>query len=280
MKNILVLIMALFLPIQSANLSGDISGLQLNDTSTPYIIEQDIFIPEGKSVVLKEGVVFLFSPFTGFQVNGSLSIEGSESKPVVFSSISDSEYTNKVSQPAAPFDWNGIIISAKSKNIEMSNFTLRFSVYGIKSQNPDITIRNGLFSQNGQFHFTINDKIESVIENASFSYNSIKIPNHEMKPDKPVTSKVIKPVETTVKKHQALKFVCLGIGCTGVVAGIVGAVTLNDSWQNWVETSQNPEKYQYYNKAKKDFYKKASLTSGGTVLAVLGFTGFILTLRF
>jgi hypothetical protein len=280
MRNSFVLVLALFLPLQSANLNGDISGLQLNDTLTPYIIEQDIFIPEGKNVVLKAGVVFLFSPFTGFQVNGNLDIEGSESKPVIFTSIYDSNYNNRVSQQASPFDWNGITISTKSKNVKLYNFILKYSVYGIKSQNPDISILNGLFSQNGQYHFTINDKIEPVIENTPYSYNGIKISKTEVVPGGPVMSNNRMLVESSDNKPKALKYVCLAIGCAGVIAGTIGAITLNDTWQNWVETSQNPDKYQYYNRAKSKFYKRVAFTSGSAALAVIGFTGFAITIRF
>lgn len=280
MKRILLIINLLFLQVYSTSLSGDISGIQFNDTSTPYIIENDIFIPEGKTVVLKEGVVFLFSQFTGLQVDGNLFVLGKENKHVIFSSVNDSEYMKKTNQPAAPFDWNGIIISTKSKNVELTNFILRYSVYGIKSQNPDISILNGTFYQNGQFHFTINDKIEPVNENSSFCYNSFKIAEPEKKLNNSVIRGDNKPVVTKEPKNSRIKFLCLGIGCAGVIAGTVGGLTLNDSWQNLIESSQKPDKYKYYSKAKSRYYGRVILTSGGALLAVLGFTGFVITLRF
>lgn len=56
----------------------------------------------------------------------------------------------------------------------MRNFEVLYSVFGIKSKKRNIVLVNGLFRDNGQFNFTINDDIMMVEEKLSYSYNAQK----------------------------------------------------------------------------------------------------------
>jgi hypothetical protein len=51
---------------------------------------------------------------------------------------------------------------------------LSYSVYGIKSMQAGLVIENGVFRQNGQFHFTVNESIKPVQDNFPYSYNADK----------------------------------------------------------------------------------------------------------
>lgn len=102
--------------------------------ASPYIIEKDIIIPQGDSIVLGEGCQFFFKPFTGIIVHGSLIVRGTSEHPVIFSSINDTLSPEHSSELPNPFDWNGIYISPRAGLIELSDFILKYSVYGIKSQ--------------------------------------------------------------------------------------------------------------------------------------------------
>jgi hypothetical protein len=55
---------------------------------------------------------FLFKPFTGMIVDGSLKAEGTLQNPVVFTTVNDGKYNPNSRQLPNPFDWNGIQVSA------------------------------------------------------------------------------------------------------------------------------------------------------------------------
>ena len=152
-------------------LSGEIHSSTLTASGNPYIVDKDISVPAGKQLTVKEGCVFLFNGFTGLAVLGDMSVEGTTDKPVIFTSINDGDFNPKSAQLPNPFDWNGIIVTRESGSVHIQNFQLRYSVYGIKSQNTLMTIQNGVFRQNGQFHFTMDDKIQYVQDNIPYSYN-------------------------------------------------------------------------------------------------------------
>lgn len=152
-------------------ITGDISGLTFKPSGNPWVVKENIFIEEGRKTVIKAGCIFLFKPFSGIIVQGSIEVEGQPEAPVIFTSINDSSYNEASTQKAEPFDWNGITIEKTAETVKMSDFILSYSVYGLKSKKDNVVLERGIFRQNGQFHFTINDKIQEVESNLPFSYN-------------------------------------------------------------------------------------------------------------
>jgi hypothetical protein len=148
----------------------------LADTTTisadksPYLIEENLMVKEGQVLKIEEGCVLLFNPFCGLIVDGTLRIEGTLKKPVVFTTVNDTLYNDTVSTLPNPFDWNGILIGAKAKHISLSNFQLTYSVYGIKSMKEEFTINNGTFNHNGQFHVIVNETIKPAIDGVPYNY--------------------------------------------------------------------------------------------------------------
>ncbi|MBN1601696.1 MAG: hypothetical protein JW915_08810 [Chitinispirillaceae bacterium] len=206
--------------LHSANaatpVAGDISGMTFESSGNPHIVEQDLLISEGKKATIREGCVFLFKSFTGMNVFGDLLVEGTQEHPVAFTSINDREYNPQSEQLPNPFDWNGIFVSKESGNVSLKHFILRFSVYGIKSQNTHLVLDNGQFRQNGQFHFTLNDKIQNVQDNFPFSFNTLK-----PQPD-PAT-----PPPGTTRSALVNKGVPTIIAAAGVAGGVVSLVYLS-----------------------------------------------------
>lgn len=151
-------------------ISGDFSAFTFNSSGNPFVVDSDAAVPDKKTVVIDEGCVVLFKEFTGLAVYGSLIVKGTQEKPVVFSSINDSTYNHKATQAANPFDWNGLFIDKNADSVSLNNFKLMFSVYGIKAQKETIILTNGIFNANGQFNFTMNDKIQYVQNKMPFSY--------------------------------------------------------------------------------------------------------------
>jgi hypothetical protein len=152
-------------------ISGDLSRFALDSANNPFVVDTSVEVPANKNVIIGEGCVFLFLPFTGLNIYGSLTVNGTQAHPVIFTTINDSLYNRQSKQIPNPFDWNGLFISSTSVSSVLKNFTLTYSTYGIKSQRDDIAIADAAFKYNGQFHFTINDKIQYVQDNFPFSYS-------------------------------------------------------------------------------------------------------------
>ncbi|HEX2957354.1 MAG TPA: hypothetical protein VHO70_11010 [Chitinispirillaceae bacterium] len=271
----LVVLVCAFSIIAETRIKGDLTGMNLDESGNPFIVEQDIIVPNGQKVVIKEGCIFLFNPFSGLQVLGELKVAGSQEKPVVFTSIYDNTYNKESPQLPNPFDWNGILVARESGNVNFTNFELEYSVYGIKSQNPGIKIQNGIFKQNGQFHFTLMDKIQFVQDNISYSFNQ-----QDVDPgtgDAPGKGKNVPKGDTKANGNgvKAFRFTSLGIGAAGLLVGaIFGAQIPGDI--NDMETQDSEEWHAADAKKNRDII--ASSIGGGVF--VLGMACFAISFAF
>ena len=63
-------------------LSGSVSGTWTNEVI--YYIVGDVYVSSGNSLIIEEGTVIKFFSNCNFEVNGSLSVNGSEENPVLF----------------------------------------------------------------------------------------------------------------------------------------------------------------------------------------------------
>ncbi len=263
------------------HITGDITNMTFEPGGNPYIVEQDILVPEQGKVTIKGGCVFLFKPFTGLTVQGNLTVEGTTGQTVVFTSINDGEFNPQSEQLPNPFDWNGILISRESGTVLLQSLDLRFSVYGIKSQKTDIRIENGLFRQNGQFHFTINDKIQFVQDNIPYSYDGNMDAAAPAKPD-PATGVPGKNKDRGRTATQIIRYSCLGAGIAGSVVGVVFGINAGSVLKTWNEESEGDPDYpsEQYNKRRKEFSRNVAATVIGSSIGVLGFTGFGISFAF
>ena len=170
------------------NLSGTIGEITLERSGNPYLVTDNLTIPAGRTVTIKEGCVLLFNPFSGLVVEGSLVVEGTFEHPVVFSSVTDKRFVPDSPQLPNPFDWNGILITPHAQRVKLSNFELRYSVYGVKSQKEELLIHNGTFAHNGQFHLSVNDRLIPVIDNLphSLGMNNQETPSRRERPQSSV----------------------------------------------------------------------------------------------
>jgi hypothetical protein len=272
-KNIVSFIFILVMTVFSeTHITGDITGMTFESGGNPYVVEQDILIPAGSKAIIKNGCIFLFKPFTGLTVHGQLAVEGTQENPVIFSSISESKFNPESEQLPNPFDWNGILISRESGTVIFKNFKLQFSVYGIKSQNTNITLENGIFYQNGQFHFTINDKIQFVQDNIAYSYNG--------KPG-PIKPSIVEHGEKSgpSKTRTIIRYTSLGLGIVGGIGGIVFGIKANNSYREWNDKTDSLDQKRY-DDYERDFKFIRGIAIGSGVFSTIGFTAFGLTFAF
>ncbi|HMD69357.1 MAG TPA: hypothetical protein VKF42_10800 [Chitinivibrionales bacterium] len=270
------------------HLSGDIKAAALDSSGNPYIVDQDVVVPAGKKLVLKEGCVFLFKGFTGLNVAGQLHVAGTAKRPVVFTSVNDGDFNPKSDQLPNPFDWNGILVAKESAGALLENFNLRYSVYGVKSQTTNVSVQNGVFRQNGQFHFTINEKIQYVQDNIPFTYTGtaadVEKPSASVSGENGATA----PKKTGKPGHATLvfRYTSLCVGVVGVAAGSVMLIPWSSAKKE-LSLSQS-DFYQKYGPDPTPKWNEfnADLNGWGTgsiisyTLGLLGLVGFGISFAF
>ncbi len=284
----LVVACVVSVPYAETHLSGDIKTATIDSTGNPYIVDQDVVVPAGKVLTIKPGAVFLFKAFTGLNVFGRIHVAGSSKRPVVFTSMNDGDYNSKSDQLPNPFDWNGVLVEKESPGALFENFQLRYSVYGLKSQIGNITIQNGFFKQNGQFHFTINDKIQYVQDNIAYSYSPTVSESTQStaggSAGNAVTAPENQPRKKTSKTTLIFRFSSLGVGVVGIAVGSLLYSPWNNAKNNVYEVLGNSEAYHdpgtAFNKAISDVnsYGGGMVASYG--LAFLGLVGFGVSFAF
>lgn len=214
------------------NLSGTVGGMTFENTGNPFIISENLIIPAGKKIIVKEGCIFLFKPFSGLIIEGSIEVAGNNENPVVFTSINDSLFNSEATQAPDQFDWNGITVSIQARQVSFSNILLSYSVYGIKSQTPELKIENSIFANNGQFHFTINDQIQTVKEFEPYSYHTETVYSDTL---------VSKKIRSVKKKIAIASFICsagsfaaMGVSLNriGFYAKAYDKSELQEQWNN------------------------------------------------
>jgi hypothetical protein len=253
----LIIVLTINLASAQTMLSGNIGGNTFKPSGNPYIIQKSIEISGNKTTVVKPGCIFLFYPFTELNVKGPLIVTGTADTPVVFTSINDVQYNQASATLPNEFDWNGIVVSSTAGEVKLTDFHIVYSVFGIKSNKQDIVVERGIFRNNGQYHFTINDKVVAVNDNLPCNYGRVK--DMQLRP-KPAW---IRPV--------------------GIAAVATGTVVLGVTGYFYYNVNKYEEKYNngtrpvdiehYKNRHRK--YKQYTITgaiTGGILLpAGIGF---------
>jgi hypothetical protein len=213
-------------------IGGDIHDIAFAESANPYVVEQDAFVPEGKSLAIPAGVVFMFKPFTGLRIDGSLEVKGTSDKPVVFTSINDSKHGPATEQLPNPFDWNGVQINATSKSAVFRHAHVMFGVFGVNSQTPGVALDNCVFAQNGQFHFKAADQLQYVQDRIPYSFNVASAQTTTAKPVVSTTSAKdpwTAKTDDTPRSARVFRYVCLGAGVVGAGLGTLFLIQANQA---------------------------------------------------
>ncbi len=265
-------------------IKNDFNALHFKVDESPFIVENDIIVSENKEVVIDSGCIFLFNPFTGIKVRGRLVVNGTQARPVIFTSIQDSLYSSFATQKANPFDWNGIFVDKGSKGVVFDNIILHYSVYGIKAQTKDVVIRNAMFKNNGQFNVVIDDKLQNVQEDIAFS----------CEPPSVIIDRPHSDLKTKhILKRPILRYGCLGIGVLATGIGLwytskaIGYKndynSYNSQWGNAIRNGDIDQRAQIERKTKQahdDFFSAKTPAIIFNVLGCAGLCGFAATFFF
>jgi len=272
LKTVLTLLAVTAVTGAQTTISGNLGDMTLDSTGNPFIVEKDITVPKGKSLTIKEGCALLFKQFTGLTIQGTCTVNGTQEHPVVFTSMNDAMYNKTTAQEAGAFDWNGITVGKKSGPAVFNYADIRYSVYGIKSQNPGIVIRQSTFNHNGQFHFTINEKIQTIQDNQPYSFN-----------DSPKAATAEPTKAGPSQKLKIIRYSLLGVGAAGTVAGLITTINAISAYGKWKDIEQEtdplPRVGEYEERQNK--YNSARNTALiFDILGGLGLAGFGVTFVF
>jgi hypothetical protein len=259
-RSFLILFFSYSLAIGQTMISGKIGGRVFKESGNPWIITNNIIIEKDQKTIIKPGCIFLFKPFTGLEVIGSLVVEGSKTHRVIFTSVNDSLYNKTSTQEPKPFEWNGIQIHTEANNTILSNFMLSYSVYGIQSKIPDIKIYRGYFRENGQFNFTVEGRIIYVENNYPFNYSN-----------DPADIKNFYPsTETDNKRYPYLSIGSTVLGASFLYATCCFIYEFNLYGKEYDRTIDAKEINDYFNKKKSS--RNKAIISGivGGVFTSLG----------
>ncbi len=236
------LIVAVVATHGGTTLGGAIDGISFDEASGPYMVEKDIVVPKGKKVVMDAGTVLMFKPYTGLRVDGELVINGAAGEPVVFTSIHDAAYGPEAGQLPNAFDWNGVLLSPESDGLTAKHLHVKYSVYGIKAQTENVHLGDALFVQNGQYHFTANDKIQYVQDSIPYSYNMPVVePTSEAAEPELMPKKEKSRRSDSPRSKLVFRYTCLGAGLVGAGLGTVFAIRASDDRQRLEELEQGDD---------------------------------------
>ncbi|HEX3019679.1 MAG TPA: hypothetical protein VHP36_05230 [Chitinispirillaceae bacterium] len=203
-------------------LAGDLPKLVTADKS-PYLVISDIFIPAGKIVRIEPGTVFLFKNFTGVHVQGILIVNGTESKPVLFTSENDRMANPSSTLNPTPFDWNGIYIHKDGLGSDLQHIKVQYSVKGIISETRFIRIFKGFFFENGRNNLNIEGVDKEVVESEPYSY-SLSLKDAVVDG---IPAKILQ--DPQARKRNIFRYSGLGLCVIGAVSGTFAATELKSS---------------------------------------------------
>jgi len=135
----------------------------------PFLIETPVWVNAGVNLTIQEGVRIYFRKNAGFHINGSIRVEGSFGKPVLFSSSRLEELYDNV-----PGQWDGISFYAESTSNSFSHFILENGISGIKKEG-DVNMVSDIVLEYGVIK-NFNKKGISIT-NSNFSGHDLIVSN-------------------------------------------------------------------------------------------------------
>jgi hypothetical protein len=252
-------------------LAGDLPGLVEAHTK-PYLVIGDIYVPQGKTVIIEAGAVFLFKNFTGLHSSGILLARGLKDKPIIFTSENDRDYNRRSSVDPAPFDWNGLYIHEDGIGTHLAYCAILYSVEGVTSLTKFIRLNTCIFLHNGRANLTMEGRQLPVSDKpfdyalSGFDPSLMRVPAGILKDPQGISRTI-------------LRYGGTAIAATGLVMAMIWGNKLSLSSHEFSNRSaRNEDNLAHYsdaswNSARMNKNRDAAILLAGCSVAVLGGIG-------
>jgi hypothetical protein len=211
-------------------IAGDLPSV-LTPKKRPYLVTGDIYVPQGKTVVIDPGTVLCFKNFTSLHIQGTLIAKGIKSNPVVFTSEHDKDYNKRSPVDAAPYDWNGIYIHEDAIGTQLSYCAVLYSVDGINSLTRFFKLAPCVFLHNGRANLTVQGAQYQVTEEP---YEYSLTPKEAAVAAAPPVKQLKDPFAST---RTTLRYGGAGFAAIGFFAAVVTATQLSASQRDFTAIS-------------------------------------------
>lgn len=286
----------IFIACIQANDLKSIKGKISTIDTTPgmrYLIEDTLEIPAGTHVDFPPGTVFLFADEKPLNINGSLTAQGTDSAPVVFSSVNDSLYSKNPESQASPYSWAGIRVGGGSDSVLLRNTIIRYADTPFASRSAYIRLEYVKFISTGLNKFVLQDQEHQVTMGQVFCFP----PPQPPPPKKTDTGQSMPPPDdhqvTNEKPWWKTFKVRLALGGTGGLALCGGAGFLihsaikdNEAKKHYGEYEHAASSEQWrssYDAYKEDYNASKKSFQTGVITSIIGvvfMSGFGLTFVF
>jgi hypothetical protein len=272
------LIFATYLSAQTP-LSGELSGVYKQGE---YVISGTVYVLPSNTLTFLPGTKIYFDKFSDLNIEGSLICEGTRDSVILFES--KSALTPRLPET---LDWNGITCSEKAERISLSYCTIAHSVYGIKIDVSQTSVRldHVVFKDNGTSSLSRDGKPVFTPDSVPVSFDCKPATSDciLLKDTSETNGKSLKqpsPVLSSEKKKHTWRFpVRIALGTVGLVeAGI------------WIYGNSEAEKYN--NRYKNDLNGQQAISDRdkrdkavvmrniGVAASLVGAAGFGVTFLF
>lgn len=215
-------------------IQGDISSITFQKEQSPYVVINDIEIPENVEIIIPPGVVLLFKNSTTFYIQGKLIAKGTPDLPIVFTSYLDPQYSPEQYPVPTIYDWIGIQIAGTSKHVIMQHVQIKYSKFPVETLTPTIKFEDVQFIDNMNSRLRINDQNYDVKPKSSFFYPLPDIPEEEERiidespsstlPPAPVVKPSLKSKEQPVEGQKYWwKHIAFRVSVASLAAAAAGA---------------------------------------------------------
>jgi len=136
-------------------LSGTLAGTSTlsGDLGFPYVLEGTTYISPGSTLTIEPGAVFkayteeIYGNVYGLQVGGTLSATGTESQPIVFTSLRDDTYggdtnNNLDGNTPAAGHWTRVAVDATG-SATLDHVLIRYAGGSLHTQSQESLLNNG-----------------------------------------------------------------------------------------------------------------------------------------
>lgn len=143
--------------------SGESHGIWDLEGS-PYVVIEDVIVPELQQLAIEPGVEVRFDPNTAILVHGRIVAEGAEGKEVVFTS------NQTIKDPG---QWKGIIISVFSTENVFESSIIEYGTHGIRcTEDSSVSIRDSIVRYNSLNGVDVVSSWASIKESTITSNNA------------------------------------------------------------------------------------------------------------